>query len=164
MSSNSFCPVPKEQRPIEEFHELSNSWFFGLPVINKTVLYKALSISWLSITPLSMLISSGSWTLRHNPTKLILLSLVISLFLPCLLLLRQWLSWNYIFKRLSSENIEYEETGWYDGQTWEKPLQMRQRELLIAQYEVQPILCIISNSLYINSALLIAGLFLINLI
>ena len=59
---------------------------------------------------------------------------------PILLLSRQFLSWIYIYKRLNSENIEYEESGWYDGQVWEKPIDWRSKDLLIAQYQVKPIL------------------------
>ena len=62
------------------------------------------------------------------------------LFLPILLLIRQWLSWVYIYKRLNSENIEYEESGWYDGQIWEKPIDWRAKDLLIAQYQIKPVL------------------------
>ena len=72
--------------------------------------------------------------------ELILVSLTVSIAFPILLLTRQWLSWMYIYKRLNSENIEYEESGWYDGQTWEKPLDWRSKDLLIAQYQVKPIL------------------------
>ena len=57
-----------------------------------------------------------------------------------LLLIRQWLGWTYVHKRLLSERVEYEESGWYDGQVWEKPLSWRERDLLLAQHEVRPIL------------------------
>ena len=42
---------------------------------------------------------------------------------------------NYIQNRLISEKVEYEETGWYNGKTWEKTLSSRQQDLLIAQHE-----------------------------
>ena len=46
----------------------------------------------------------------------------------------------YIYKRLNSETIEYEESGWYDGQIWEKPIEWRSKDLLIAQHQIKPIL------------------------
>tara|TARA_Y100001968_G_C18861852_1_gene482991 strand:- start:165 stop:521 length:357 start_codon:yes stop_codon:yes gene_type:complete len=90
--------------------------------------------------PISLTISYGSDYLKNNVFDFLLISLTGSLLLPLLLLFRQWLSWKYIFKRLSSENIEYEESGWYDGQIWEKPVEWRAKDLLIANHQVKPIL------------------------
>ena len=33
----------------------------------------------------------------------------------------------------------YEESGWYDGQVWIKPLVLKEKESLIASIEVKPI-------------------------
>ncbi|MEO1210937.1 MAG: CGLD27 family protein, partial [Cyanobacteria bacterium J06638_20] len=38
------------------------------------------------------------------------------------------------------ETIFYEESGWYDGQTWTKPEEVLQRDRLIVTYQIQPIL------------------------
>ena len=92
------------------------------------------------IIPISLIISYGSNYLKNNILDLIFTSLTASLLFPLLLLSRQWLSWIYIYKRLNSENIEYEESGWYDGQVWEKPIDWRSKDLLIAQHQVKPIL------------------------
>ena len=96
--------------------------------------------SWIFFIPISLIISYGSDYLRNNIFFLTYTSLTASLMLPILLLSRQWLSWIYIYKRLNSENIEYEESGWYDGQVWEKPIDWRAKDLLIAQHQVKPIL------------------------
>ena len=63
-----------------------------------------------------------------------------SLSLPFLLSIRLYLGWNHIFKRLTSEKVEYEESGWYDGQIWIKPVNLKEKESLIASLEVKPIL------------------------
>ena len=78
--------------------------------------------------------------LKNNILDLTFTSLTASLLFPILLLCRQWLTWIYIYKRLYSEKIEYEESGWYDGQIWEKPIDWRAKDLLIAQNQVKPIL------------------------
>jgi hypothetical protein len=36
--------------------------------------------------------------------------------------------------------IFYEESGWYDGQTWIKPDEVVTRDRLIVSYSIQPIL------------------------
>ena len=42
-----------------------------------------------------------------------------------------------------------EETGWYDGQTWEKPIEWQNKELLIAEYDVKPTIDFPSKTLKI---------------
>ena len=140
MESNKFCPVPTNQQPLEEFKELTKSWFFSMPLNQDHNLYKSLFLSWIIMLAPSLLIGVDSIFLRNNPILLTATSSEVSLLLPLVLLIRQWLGWSYINKRLISQNVEYEETGGHDGQFWEKPLASRQQDLLIANHEVKPIL------------------------
>ena len=134
------CPVPPNQRPLNEFNSIRNSWIISWPFLKRSIFYGKLALSWLFITPISLTISYGSDYLKNNIFDLIFVSFTASLLFPILLLIRQWLSWVYIYKRLNSETIEYEESGWYDGQVWEKPIEWRSKDLLIAQHQVKPIL------------------------
>ena len=134
------CPVPKNQRPLNEFNSIRNSWIISWPFLERNIFYRKLIFTWLFISPVSFTISYGSDYLRNNIFEFIFISLASSLIFPILILIRQWLSWVYIYKRLNSENIEYEESGWYDGQIWEKPIDWRAKDLLIARYQIKPIL------------------------
>jgi len=134
------CPVPQNQRPLNEFNSIRNSWIISWPFLERSIFYRKLMFSWLFITPVSLTISYGSDYLKNNIFELIFLSFTASFAFPILILIRQWLSWVYIYKRLNSENIEYEESGWYDGQIWEKPIDWRTKDLLIAQHQIKPIL------------------------
>ena len=134
------CPVPPEQRPLREYEQLLESWFFVWPAHNFRELVRPLATSWLLLAPLTVLVASGSWVMRHHPAQQVLAGLVAAVALPILLLVRQWLGWTYVHRRLLSERVEYEESGWYDGQVWEKPLAWRQQDLLVAQHQVQPVL------------------------
>ena len=138
--NNIICPVPQNQRPLNEFNSIRNSWIISWPIEPKSIFYRKLIFSWMFTLPISLTISYGSDYLKNNIFDLSLISLTSALILPLLLLIRQWLSWIYIYKRLNSENIEYEESGWYDGQVWEKPIDWRAKELLIAQHQVKPVL------------------------
>ena len=152
------CPVPQNQRPINEFNSIRNSWIISWPFLERSTFYRKLTYSWLLITPVSLTISYGSDYLKNNIFDLILISLTTSLMFPILLLSRQFLSWIYIYKRLNSENIEYEESGWYDGQVWEKPIDWRSKDLLIAQYQVKPILDHLKIILIILSTTILTSL------
>ena len=134
------CPVPLSQRPLNEFNSIRNSWIISWPLLERNVFYRKLIYSWFFISPVSLTISYGSDYLKNNIIELTIVSFTASIIFPILILTRQWLSWIYIYKRLNSENIEYEETGWYDGQIWEKPIDWRAKDLLIAQYQIKPIL------------------------
>jgi len=134
------CPVPLNQRPLNEFNSIRNAWIISWPFLERNIFYRKLTYSWLIIIPVCLTISYGSDYLKNNLFELIFISLTASIAFPILILIRQWLSWLYIYKRLNSENIEYEESGWYDGQTWEKPINWRAKDLLIAQHQIKPIL------------------------
>ena len=137
--NTSNCPVPKNQQPTNEFIELSKSKIFSWPKSKKSFLLILLKL-WLGTFILFTAISSGSVYFETSKLKYILLSFFSSLSLPFLLSIRLYLGWKHIFKRLISENVEYEESGWYDGQIWIKPLNLKEKESLIAQLEVKPIL------------------------
>ena len=150
----STCPVPKDQQPTNEFIELSRSKIFSWPKSKKSFSFVLLKF-WLVTFLVFIVISSGSTYFNTSTLKYILLSLFTSLSLPILLSIRLYLGWNHIFKRLTSEKVEYEESGWYDGQIWIKPINLKEKESLIASLEVKPIL---KNIIQILSIILIFAL------
>jgi hypothetical protein len=133
------CPVPKEQQPTNEFIELSKSIIFSWPKTKKSLIFVLIKF-WIGGFVLFLVISSGSIYFKTSILKYILLSLFSSLSIPLLISIRLYLGWKHIFKRLNSERVEYEESGWYDGQVWIKPLVLKEKESLIASIEVKPIL------------------------
>jgi hypothetical protein len=155
--SAAVCPVPPAQRPLQQYEELRDSWFFAWPSRGNGGLAKALLGCWLLALPPSLLVASGSWVLRYRPLELALAAAVAATLLPVLLLVRQWLGWRSIHRRLVSEKVEYEESGWYDGQVWEKPLSWRQQDLLVAQHQVRPVLRRLERALAIGAGLMLAG-------
>ena len=151
------CPVPPEQRPLRQYQELSESWFFVWPTVSLPSLLRPLALSWLTLLPLTLLVASGSWVLRHEPARLALAGAVAAIALPTLMLVRQWLGWSTVHQRLVSERVEYEESGWYDGQVWEKPLAWRQQDLLVAQHQVRPILLRLQQAIGLAAVLMLLG-------
>ena len=148
--NNSKCPVPKDQQPTNQFLELSNSKVFSWAKSNKKF-YFVLICFWLITFFLFLIISSGSIYFNKNILRYIFLSIFSSLSVPLLITVRLFLGWNHIYKRLISESVEYEESGWYDGQIWMKPIALLEKENLIASLEVKPIL----NNLIQTTSLII---------
>ena len=153
----SKCPVPREQQPTNEFIELSKSRMFSWPKTKKSLILVLIKF-WLGAFVLFLIISSGSIYFQTFILKYILLSFFSSLSVPLLISVRLYLGWNHIFKRLTSEKIEYEESGWYDGQVWIKPLVLKEKESLIASIEVKPILKNLIQIFSIISVLALSGI------
>ena len=152
--NQSNCPVPKEQQPTNEFIELSKSKIFSWPKSKKSFSIILLKF-WLGTFLIFIVISSGSVYFETSTFKYILLSFFSSLSLPFLFSIRLYLGWKHIFKRLTSEKVEYEESGWYDGKTWLKPVNLKEKESLIALLEVKPIL---KNLIQILSLIIVFAL------
>ena len=152
--NESQCPVPLEQQPTNEFIELSKSVIFSWPKTKKSLIIVLFKF-WIGTFILFLVISSGSIYFKKSILKYILLSSFSSLSIPFLISLRLYLGWNHVFKRLNSERVEYEESGWYDGQVWVKPLVLKERESLIASNEVKPIL---KNLIQISSIISVLAL------
>ena len=152
--NDSKCPVPKEQQPTNEFIELSKSVIFSWPKTKKSLMIVLIKF-WMGAFILFLVISSGSIYFKTSLLKYILLSFFCSLSIPLLISIRLYLGWNHVFKRLISEKVEYEESGWYDGQVWIKPLVLKEKESLIASIEVKPIL---KNLIQISSIISVFAL------
>ena len=127
---------------------------------NKKITNYCIDKFWLGAFILFVAISSGSVYFEKSVLKYIVLSLFASLSIPLLISIRLYLGWNHIFKRLNSERVEYEESGWYDGKVWIKPLVLKEKESLIASNEVKPILKNLIQILSLISALGLSGILL----
>ena len=155
--NNSKCPVPKEQQPTNEFLELSNSKVFALAKSSKKFSIILIS-TWLVAFLIFLVISTGSTYFHTYLLKYIFLSFFGSLSVPLLITIRLFLGWTHIYKRLTSEIIEYEESGWYDGQIWNKPNELKEKENLIASIEVKPILKNLTQFTSVIISLILIGI------
>lgn len=57
-----------------------------------------------------------------------------------LAVIRMYLGWAYVGNRLLSATVEYEETGWYDGEIWVKTPEVLARDRLLGSFSVKPAL------------------------
>jgi hypothetical protein len=161
-SSVSVCPVPTEQQPINEYQELNDSWFFGWVKLDlRAYIIKLTWVwawSWLVAGPLA----ASSFAPGKHLLHFILCGSAGAAVFVVLTLLRLYLGWSYVRDRLWQETVFYEESGWYDGQTWTKPPEILTRDRLMVSFQIQPImqrlkrtfgilaLCVFSGSLIWN--------------
>ena len=139
-TSSSFCPVPKEQQPVNEYEELQSSGFFGwaklAPAKYITKLVWVGIWSSILIAPLA----EASFSIAKFPIQFGICTIGGCTIFIALAVVRLYVGWNHVRSRLNSETVFYEESGWYDGQTWIKTPEILARDRLLVSYEVQPII------------------------
>ncbi|XP_073055280.1 uncharacterized protein ycf36 [Primulina eburnea] len=145
------CPVPLEQQPINEYQSLSGSFPFSWASAD-TVEYSSRLLAmgacfavFLGL-PVTWIGSAGP---RFEPIRLVLGAVSSGLFVVILAVVRMYLGWAYVGNRLLSATVEYEETGWYDGQIWVKTAEVLARDRLLGSFSVKPVLGRLKNTLLV---------------
>jgi hypothetical protein len=155
-SSVSVCPVPAEQQPINEYQELKESWFFRWATLELRGYLKPILVLW----GLSWLIAAPVAAVSFPPAKLpwqfFLSGAAGAMVIPTLALTRLYLGWIYVQNRLSQPTVFYEESGWYDGQVWQKPEEVLQRDRLIVTYQIHSLVRRLQLTFLVMAALLLA--------
>lgn len=136
----SVCPVPEEQRPINEYQALKDSCLFRSSHGTLSNYIRALAWIWVPSWAIAGPVAAASFDPAKFPVQFAIgASAGASVFL-LLALVRLYLGWKYVRDRLESPVVEYEESGWYDGQTWTKTSEILARDRLIATYQIDPVL------------------------
>nr|YP_009295763.1 hypothetical protein Schim_017 [Schimmelmannia schousboei]AOM64698.1 hypothetical protein Schim_017 [Schimmelmannia schousboei] len=136
--SNSFCPVPFDQQPLNEYFSLKTSFFFSWSTLQiRKYINRLISIFCFLViifSPLILAIIPNN----QNIIKSVILDLMIVDVIFIFVFIRLYLGWSYVIKRLVSATIFYEESGWYDGQIWVKTTESLTKDRLVGLYEVTP--------------------------
>jgi Conserved in the green lineage and diatoms 27 len=84
-------------------------------------------------------ISGATWVNEGFVLQKLTASNIGALSMVFLLVLRLYSGWGYIGSRLQSKVVEFEETGWYDGDIEEKSEAEKARDLFLYRSNVQPV-------------------------
>lgn len=155
------CPVPKRQRPINEYMDLVQSSFFNWPIQASTTFQNKLLKSFLFFFVVVFPFSKLFYTTQQALDKLVILTACFACFFVFLVLLRLFLGWTYIKKRLYNPCIFYEESGWYDGRMWVKSKKILVQDRLIYTYQVLPAIKSLKKALVLSLCLLSSLIFLL---
>jgi hypothetical protein len=146
---HSDCPVPVDQRPINEYDNLKASTFFFWTTKSIKSYIQDIMLFSIPVYSLTNLIVNASIYNSELPLNGLLYTIAFGSILVSLSFLRIYLGWVYVYDRLIKASVNYEESGWYDGQTWIKsPADMIQ-DKLIAKYKLLPIIHRIKTSLMV---------------
>ncbi|MEM7726312.1 MAG: CGLD27 family protein [Cyanobacteria bacterium P01_A01_bin.45] len=151
------CPVPTEQQPCNEYEELKTSWLFRHSTLGLSSYLKRIFWIWAISLFVAVPVAAASFPLKKDSGHFILCAAAAACIGLVLALIRLYLGWIYISSRLNSPVVFYEESGWYDGQTWTKPEEILSRDRLIVNYEIRPILTRIKLTFVGLAGLLVVG-------
>ncbi|MEO1403093.1 MAG: CGLD27 family protein [Cyanobacteria bacterium J06635_1] len=136
----SRCPVPADQVPIREYEEMRDSWFYSWGTQDLRGYLKPIVIIWVASWLVTAPVSAASFVPTQQGFQFLASAALGGLILPTLALLQLYIGWVHVGNRLRNQKVPYEESGWYDGQVWVKPEDISNRDRLIVDYQVKPIL------------------------
>jgi len=143
------CPVPDDQKPINEYLNLKENKFLNWGNLNTNKNKKFLAtlfltfFSFFSIGQLQVLSFSSFFEILFN-------TLVIIQFFLLVILIR----WITINEKFQNSRLVYEEASCYDGQIWEKPFFLIKNDKLISTQKIEPILEEIIKSFFLSLSFL----------
>eukprot|EP00536_Pseudo-nitzschia_multiseries_P003611 jgi/Psemu1/186188/e_gw1.56.132.1 len=133
--------VPEGQRPVNEYLDMKRAPLFGWgsnEVGLKGLLIR-LGIVYVAVFALvGYPIAGATFTQDGYLLQKIAAANVGTLGFEIALLVRIYSGWGYVGSRLQSKVIEYEETGWYDGNFEPKTEAELKRDKFLYQSDVQP--------------------------
>lgn len=149
--------VPSDQRPVNELQSLKAGQLFSWGTLEFSEYVKRLAAVFMFFFVfVSGPISYQTFDPIKQPAEWLLSSCTGSLVVVAVVIIRIYLGWSYVGDRLVSVAVEYEETGWYDGQVFVKPPEVLTRDRLLAMYEVKPVMRKLRSTLVGSGASLLA--------
>jgi len=133
-----FCPVPEDQKPIQEFISLKENFLFHWTTLKRKSYNSFLFFSFFYLFLFFFLLDTNflkNITINSIFFCLFFTSLFFNIFF--LLIIFRYIEIN---KRFSMSKVIYEEGSWYDSQIWEKPFSIIKNDKLISRQKIEPFL------------------------
>jgi Conserved in the green lineage and diatoms 27 len=133
-------PIPREQRPINEYQELCDSFFFRWATIEPRRYIIGLVAVWSGAWLIAGPVAAFSFEPTTSPFLFFLAGAAGAGLALSLVMARLYLGWFHVYDRLVSARVSYEETGGHDGSYWKKPAEELAKDRLLVQYRVFPVI------------------------
>ncbi|CAL4894626.1 unnamed protein product [Urochloa decumbens] len=132
-----WCPVPPEQRPVNEYEALASSLPFSWAAGDLRVYCSRLALTGAAFALFVGLPVAAFGGRGGDAVHLALGATGSGILAVTLAVVRMYLGWAYVGNRLLSATVEYEETGWYDGQIWVKTPEVLARDRLLGSFSLR---------------------------
>jgi hypothetical protein len=134
------CPVPRDQRPASQYEELRDGALTSWPSLGVgPYVRRVLALFAFFYVVIAYPIACGSYDPNTQFVEACVSACVGASGATAAMTLSAYNGWSYVRDRLLSATVEYEETGWYDGQVYVKDPEMLARDRLLGTYEVRPV-------------------------
>lgn len=133
--------VPEGQRPVNEYLDMKRAPLFGWASneVGLDGLLLRLGIIYVLVfATIGYPIAGATFTQDGFLLQKVAASNVGTLGLVLLILIRLYSGWGYVASRLKSRVIEYEETGWFDGNFEKKTEAELKRDQFLHDSDVKP--------------------------
>eukprot|EP00977_Amphora_coffeiformis_P020179 scaffold7995_cov173-Amphora_coffeaeformis.AAC.9 len=155
--------VPEAQRPVNEYLDISRQPLFGWPATGLPGFLVRLGITYAAVFAIICYpIAGATYTQDGFLLQKIAASNVGAVSLLGVLMLRIYSGWGYLKTRLTSKVIEYEETGWYDGDVELKTEAEMKRDRFLYKDKVQPVVELVKTTSLGMGALWVASILAFN--
>ena len=134
--------VPEAQRPVNEYLDVIRQPFFGWASMesgSRGLLIRLVILYSVIFAVVCWPISGASFTQQGYLLQQLAASNVGAMFFLLVFMIRLYSGWGYVGSRLMSKTIEYEETGWYDGDIEMKTETELKRDRFLYNSEVKPV-------------------------
>lgn len=154
--------VPLEQRPANEYLDLISAPFFdwaNRPNGSQALGIRLALLYTVTYAAICWPISGSTFTVDGYLLHKILSSHIGALGFVLVFCLRLYSGWGYVGTRLTSKEIEYEESGWYDGDIEVKTDAEIARDLLLYRQDVKPVVermkafCLVCGGVWVASCI-----------
>jgi len=139
------CPIPEDQKPINEYIELKENDFSKLILSPPKNYFLKLVFDF----GLFFLLSIPIAFLFKVTNNFVLFNCFFSINSILIIFLINFLRWRQLLNKFRNSRLFYEEGSWYDGQVWEKPLEVIKNDKLLSIQKIKPVLKRIRKTLII---------------
>jgi hypothetical protein len=144
------CPVPEDQKPINEYIALKENSFTSWITFSKKKYRKTfLSFLFFFLFLVSLFHFNNENEKELQVFPWLVINFLISLNTVFFFLLINFIRWKQIQIRFNNSRVFYEEASWYDGQIWEKPFSIIKNDRLLNTQKIIPILERISRTMFL---------------
>jgi len=130
------CPIPDDQKPINQYFSLKENILFNVLGINKTNYFSKILINYILFF---ILITPFTFLFKLNK-EIFLFNSLFSINILLIFFIINFVLWLQLLNQFRNARLFYEEGSWYDGQFWEKPIELIKNDKLIIQQKIKPII------------------------
>lgn len=142
------CPVPEEQKPIQEYLQLKENDLTNWVTFGKEQYFQKLASFTLNLFGFFSLLQFSKYQEVDYLLETLAETLLWALLGLSFLFLVNYARWKQVEIRFRKSRLFYEEASWYDGQIWEKPLGIVKNDKLLSTQKIQPLLQRILRTLF----------------